>query len=129
MRIASDLDGTICHRRKPDQSYAEVQPIDGALERLRQLRKAGHYIIVSTARNMKTCDGNVGRVLRNVGMITLEWLDRHGVEYDEIHFGKPNADLYIDDRAVRFETWDELDERRIETLAARSETAARVSRP
>jgi hypothetical protein len=57
---------------------------------------------------MATCDGNVGRVMKNVGRTTLNWLDEHGIEYDEIHFGKPNADLYIDDRAHRFTAWSEV---------------------
>ena len=47
----------------------------------------------------------VWRLIRNVGKVTLDWLERHNVEYDEILFGKPNADVYIDDRAVRFEEW------------------------
>ena len=57
---------------------------------------------------MGTCQGNVGKVIRNVGKITLDWLDKHGIEYDEIYFGKPNGDLYIDDRAIRFSSWHEL---------------------
>ena len=31
---------------------------------------------------------------------------RHEIEYDEIHFGKPHAQIYIDDNALRFESWD-----------------------
>ena len=45
---------------------------------------------------------------KNVGRITLEWLDNNGIEYDEIFFGKPNADITIDDRAIRFENWDSI---------------------
>ena len=51
---------------------------------------------------------NVGKVMKNVGRITLEWLDNNGIEYDEIFFGKPNADITIDDRAIRFENWDSI---------------------
>ncbi|HEV3415886.1 MAG TPA: hypothetical protein VG056_03715, partial [Pirellulales bacterium] len=42
------------------------------------------------------------------GAVTLQWLAQHGIEYDEIHFGKPHADVYIDDNAVRFEGWERL---------------------
>ena len=31
------------------------------------------------------------------------------MEYDEIYFGKPWANVYIDDNAFRFETWDKID--------------------
>ncbi len=36
------------------------------------------------------------------------WLARHAIEYDEIHFGKPHADVYLDDNAVRFEAWSHI---------------------
>jgi len=108
MRIVIDLDGTICEVKRPGQSYAEVQPLPGAAEKLRELRAAGHYVIIQTARNMATCESNVGRVMRNVGKITLDWLEVHGMEYDEIYFGKPNAHVYLDDRALRFTSWAEV---------------------
>jgi capsule biosynthesis phosphatase len=113
MRIVVDLDGTICHLKKSGQSYADVAPHVGAAERLRELRAAGHYIIIQSARNMQTCESNVGKVLKNVGKITLEWLEKHGIEYDEIYLGKPNAHVYIDDRALRFESWDKLTEQQL----------------
>jgi capsule biosynthesis phosphatase len=109
MRICIDLDGVICRLRRPGEQYADLQPVPGAVEKLRELRAAGHYIIVCTARHMKTCGGNVGQVIARQGRVTLEWLARHGVEYDEIHFGKPHADVYIDDNAMRFENWAGID--------------------
>jgi capsule biosynthesis phosphatase len=109
VRICIDLDGVICQLRRPGEAYADLKPMPGAVERLRDLRAAGHYIIVCTARHMKTCAGNVGQVVARQGAITLEWLARHGIEYDEIHFGKPHADVYIDDNAVRFESWESID--------------------
>ena len=108
LRIAIDLDGTICALRQGGQTYSDVEPLPGVVARVRALRAAGHHVIINTARNMGSCEGNLGRVLKNVGRVTLEWLDRHGIEYDEIYFGKPNAHLYIDDRAHRFTSWDAL---------------------
>jgi len=108
MRIAIDLDGTICPIKEPSQSYADLRPFPGVTERIRQLREAGNCIIILTARNMSTCQGNVGKVMKNVGKITLDWLEKYNIEYDEIHFGKPNAEVYIDDRALRFSSWQEI---------------------
>ena len=105
MRICIDLDGVVCRLREDGQTYAELEPVPGAVEKLRALKAAGHYIILSTARHMKTCEGNVGLVVARQGAVTLDWLKRHGVEYDEIHFGKPHAQVYIDDNALRFESW------------------------
>ncbi len=108
MRICIDLDGVICQLRGPGQNYADLEPVAGAVEKMRQLKAAGHYLIISTARHMKTCDGNVGRVIARQGKITLDWLARHGIEYDEIHFGKPHAQVYLDDNAIRFESWSAI---------------------
>ena len=117
MRIVFDLDGTICPIKEPGQTYADLKPFPGAVARIRALRADGHYIIIQTARNMATCDSNLGRVMKNVGKITLDWLDHHGIEYDEIYFGKPNAEVYIDDRALRFNDWEALTEEVLNQVA------------
>ena len=57
---------------------------------------------------MKTTQSNQGLVTARVGAITLQWLERYGVEYDEIYFGKPWADIYIDDNAFRFTSWKDI---------------------
>ncbi len=109
MRICLDLDGVICALRRPGQSYADLDPMPGAIDAIKRLRADGHVVIIQTARHMKTCDGNVGMVLAKQGAVTLEWLSRHGVEFDEIYFGKPWADVYLDDNAVRFTGWEGLE--------------------
>jgi capsule biosynthesis phosphatase len=108
LRICLDLDGVISDFRKDGQSYADVSPIPGAIEKIKQLRANGHYIIIHTARHMKTCNGNVGMVQAKIGKATIDWLEQHNVEYDELHFGKPWANIYIDDNAFRFKGWDEV---------------------
>jgi capsule biosynthesis phosphatase len=131
MRICIDVDGVICRLREPDQSYAELEPVPGAVEKLRALRGAGHYVILCTARHMKTCEGNVGRVVARQGLVTLEWLARHQIEYDEIHFGKPHADVYIDDNALRFESWSAIagDGSNLPTSAEKAKAAAAARAP
>jgi capsule biosynthesis phosphatase len=109
MRICIDLDGVVCQLRQPGQQYSDLLPVPGAVEKLRALRAAGHYVIICTARHMKTCGGNVGQVVAREGAVALQWLARYGIEYDEIHFGKPHADVYLDDNAVRFENWEAID--------------------
>jgi len=106
--ICIDLDGDVASFKSDGQTYADVQPIPGAVEKLRNFRAHGHRIILYTARHMKTCEGNVGRVIAKVGGITLDWLSRHDIPYDEIYFGKPWADVYIDDNAFRFGSWDDI---------------------
>lgn len=109
MRVCIDIDGTLCEIKQAHQTYADVQPLAGAVEQLKAMRDAGYYIILATARHMKTCDSNVGMVIARQGKMLLQWLDEHEIEYDEIWFGKPNADLYIDDRALRFNNnWQDI---------------------
>lgn len=109
MRIVIDLDGTICEIKKEGQSYADVKPLPRAIESIKRLKAMGHYIIIYTARHMKTCGGNVEEVKRRIGEITCAWLKRYEVPYDELIFGKPYGDLYIDDLAVPFNGWDAID--------------------
>ena len=118
LRICIDLDGTICDIRQEGQTYAEVKVKPGAAERIRALRQAGHTIVIQTARNMGSTGHNVGKALKNVGKITFDWLERNGIEYDEIFFGKPNADVMIDDRALRYaDNWSDITEEKLISAA------------
>lgn len=105
MRLLIDLDGTICELKKTGQTYADVRVNPGASEKLKALKKAGHYIILHTARHMKTCNGDVELVKVKVGQITIDWLAKHKIPYDELHFGKPYAEAYIDDLTFPFTNW------------------------
>lgn len=102
MRICIDIDGTLCHLRKEHECYSEVKPIDNAAQVLQSLKEQGFYIILCTARHMKTCEANIGKVTARQGLILMQWLKDHNIIYDELWFGKPHADLYIDDKALPF---------------------------
>ncbi|PZD95303.1 capsular biosynthesis protein [Paenibacillus sambharensis] len=106
MRIVIDLDGTLCGLRQEGQTYADVLPLEGAVEAVKQLKAEGHTIIIHTARNMKTTGGNVGGAIANIGLTTQRWLERFEVPYDELVFGKPYGHLYIDDLAHQFQGWE-----------------------
>ena len=49
---------------------------------------------------MKTHKGNCGKILADIGKITFDTLEKLNIPFDEIYFGKPYADFYIDDLAV-----------------------------
>lgn len=99
-RICFDLDNTLVSFPKVKNDYTTVEPIEKNIAFLKYLKTFGNTIIIYTARKMKTCSGNMGKVLQNVGKITLDTLDNFDIPYDEIYFGKPYADVYIDDLAL-----------------------------
>ena len=100
MRICFDLDNTLVSYPVVPGDYSTVLPIKRAIDLLLFFKRQGHEIIIYTARRMATHGSNVGRVMKDIAMVTFETLDRYGILYDEIIFGKPIADIYIDDRAM-----------------------------
>ena len=109
MRICIDLDGTICKLKKEDELYTQAEPYADAINAIRKLKSQGHYIIIYTARRMRTHGGNIGLVTADIAAITIKWLTDNDVQYDEIHFGKPYANVYIDDLAIECKNnWDEI---------------------
>ena len=96
-----DLDETLCEKKRPEQTYSEVKPIKPMIEQLNRFYDEGHTIIIQTARNMVTQGNDVGKVLQNVGEITLKWLRENNVKYHSILFGKAYGSMYIDDKSVR----------------------------
>lgn len=99
-RYCFDLDNTLVTFPKIANDYSTVSPIQRNIELVRYLKRFGHTIIIYTARRMKTHKGNVGKIMQDVGKITFETLDKFDIPYDELYFGKPQADLYIDDLAL-----------------------------
>ena len=108
MRIVFDLDGVICELKKPSESYSDVVPKKKVIQKMRDLKDEGHYLIIHTGRHMRTCDGDVAKVIQKVGKITEEWLKKWKVPYDELIFGKPYADIYIDDLGLEFSSSEKL---------------------
>jgi len=100
LRICFDLDNTLVTYPTIINDYNSVKPIEKNIELLNYFRKEGHEIIIYTARRMLTHKGNVGKVIKDIAMITINTLEKFGIEYDELIFGKPIADIYIDDRAI-----------------------------
>jgi hypothetical protein len=45
---------------------------------------------------MKKYGNNEGLAIKNIAQITFETLEKYNIPYDEIYFGKPDADFYID---------------------------------
>ncbi len=109
MRVCFDLDGTIAENKIGDETYEEVRPVEGAEEALNELADKGVYIIIHTARNMGTYNNNLGKIIKHQAPIVIKWLEKWNIPYDELLFGKPNVDYFVDDKAVEFnDDWPEV---------------------
>jgi capsule biosynthesis phosphatase len=100
MRVCFDLDNTLVTNPVIPGDYSSVRPIGKMITLAQKMHNEGHTIIIHTARRMLTHRHNVGAAIRDIAGITLKTLDDFNIPYDEIIFGKPVADIYIDDRAV-----------------------------
>jgi capsule biosynthesis phosphatase len=100
MRYCFDLDNTLITFPKKYGDYRTVFPIHKNINFLKYLHSFGHTIIIYTARRMKTHGGNNGKLLKDIGKITFDTLEKFEIPYDEIYFGKPYANFYIDDLAI-----------------------------
>ena len=119
-KLVVDLDGTITLANTSD--YKNVLPNLAVIEKLREYQLQGFSITIATARNMRTFEGNVGKINIHTLPIITEWLDRHNVPYDEILVGKPwcgHEGFYIDDRAIRPSEFSALTEDEINSLLAK----------
>ena len=109
MRICLDLDGTINYTKTVDEEYKDVIPTKDVVETIQKLKADGHYIIISTARNMAHFSNNVGKITAFQVPVIIEWLNRYEIPFDELFVQKPLADVYIDDKALKFkDNWKEI---------------------
>ena len=99
-RICFDFDNTLVTHPRVKGDYRTVEPIQKNIEFARYLKSFGNVIIIHTARNMKSNGGNIGATVAKIGKITFDTIEKFGIPCDEIYFGKPHADVYIDDLAL-----------------------------
>jgi len=95
-----DLDNTLVTHPVVPGDYSTCEPIPRTIAIVRDLYERGHRIIIHTARRMRTHKGNVPGVVADIGQITIESLQKHGIPYHELSFGKPYAQFYVDDLCV-----------------------------
>jgi len=101
MRAIVDVDDTLCVVRNRD--YAGAEPKVEVIEKVRELKRMGFEIVLHTSRGMMSCGGDVQAARRKNEEVMKEWLERNGVPYDEIVWGKPFGDVYVDDKGMSLE--------------------------
>lgn len=98
MQIVIDIDGTICTEERT-YSRSLAKPLIGAVESVNALYDQGHIIFLFTARTWMEFE------------MTTDWLKRNGFKYHQLIMGKPIGDVWIDDRALQFTNWEDINDK------------------
>ena len=101
-RLIVDLDNTISFTIKGD--YVNSKPIKPTIDLLKKYHDDGWEIVINSSRNMRTYEGNIGKINIYTLPNIVNWLNKYEVPYDEIVVGKPWCGydgFYIDDKAIR----------------------------
>ena len=122
-RIILDLDDTIC---TTDQgAYESSKPREGIVNKLREYKKCGYEIVISTSRNVRTYKGNIGKINANTLPVIIEWLNRYDIPFDEIYVGKPwcgTEGFYVDDKSIRPSEFESMEYDQIVELLSREKS-------
>lgn len=97
--IVFDIDDTICNNK--NRNYEKAIPYSDVIKKINYLHDVlGFKIILHTSRGMISCGGDLEKIIKKNKHILEKWLKDNNVHYDELIFGKPIADLYVDDKAL-----------------------------
>ena len=88
MLIYVDIDNTICKTNSMD--YKNAKPINENIHKINKLYNEGNTIVYWTARGTKTCINHFN--------LSYNQLNIWGCKFHELRMGKPNYDLFIDDK-------------------------------
>ena len=69
-RLILDLDGTLTI--ESDLPYAEKLVNPEVLAACKEYKSKGWEVVIATSRNMRTYEGNVGKITANTGPIIIE---------------------------------------------------------
>ena len=95
LRICCDIDGVLA-AKTPLNDYTLATALENNIRIINSLYQKGYHIVLFTARGYRS-----GLDWKQV---TKEQMIRWGVCYHELLFGKPDADIYIDDKFFDMET-------------------------
>ena len=90
-QLVFDIDGVICSI-VAENDYKLATPLTRNIQGVNALFDKGHKILLFTARGYVTGIDWEG--------LTKKQLEKWGVKYHALHFGKPNANFYIDDKLI-----------------------------
>lgn len=121
-KLVIDLDTTISITTNGD--YKNSTPVMPVIEKMREYKELGYEIVIFSSRNMRTYNGDVGKINVHTLPIILEFLNKYNIPHDEVIVGKPwcgFGGMYVDDKAVRPSEFMKMTEEEIQMLLAQEE--------
>ena len=121
--IYIDLDGTLCPIKADGERYEDLPANEDVVRRLIHAREDGYKVVVYTARNMRTFDGEIASINIETAPVVLDWLKRRNIPFDGLILGKPwpgPNGFYVDDRTLRPDEFVRLDDKGIHVLLKRA---------
>jgi|TARA_B100001971_G_C18149263_1_gene514868 uncharacterized HAD superfamily protein len=89
-----DIDGTIC---TTNCEYKDAKPFNQVIKLINKLYSSGNKIILFTSRGSKSG--------KDWFEFTKNQINNWGIKYHKLIMGKPQADIFIDDRAINIDDW------------------------
>ena len=105
--VAIDFDGTIVEDKYPNMGFLK----ENVVSAINLLKELGCHIIITSCRTNSLIHSSITE--RKIQKQLMEnFLRQNNILFDEVDdgtYGKVVANVYIDDRAVRFENnWEEI---------------------
>ena len=117
-KIIIDLDNTITIDES-DVTYENKKVNKEVVQKLEKFKSLGFEIVIHTARNQKTFNGNIGKITLNTVPVITQWIKKHNIPCDELIIGKPwcgERGFYVDDKSIRPDEFIKLTNEEIQKL-------------
>ena len=102
-----DLDNVLCNTK--GSNYIQSLPLKEIIRTVNILSQKGNYIKIFTSRYMGRNKENKNKAIKDGYNFTKKQLKKWNVKYDELIFGKPPYDLFVDDTNLSFKkNWSKL---------------------
>jgi capsule biosynthesis phosphatase len=122
-KLVIDLDTTISITKNGD--YKNSVPVMPVIEKMREYKELGYEIVIFSSRNMRTYNGDIGKINVHTLPIILDFLEKYSIPHDEVIVGKPwcgFGGMYVDDRAIRPSEFIKMTENDLQSLLSQEES-------
>ena len=99
--ICFDIDNVIC-KTNSNHDYKKSKPKKKVIKFINELFSLGYIIKIYTARYMGRNNEDYLNVKKKYFETTKQQLNGWGLNYHKLYMGKPNFDLFVDDKALNF---------------------------